>query len=891
MSEKDITKVYRDNYQAYNFLVDHVYLEFDLDPADTRIISRVDYRHNLDESAQGYDLKLNGDGIVPLSIKLDGDILENHRYDFDGKTLTILNTPARFTLQIETSVIPQDNNSLMGMCVSQDKVICTQCEPEAFRKMTFFPDRPDVLATYTVKLIGDKTLRPVMLSNGHPIEKGELGDNKHYVLWSDPVVKPCYIFALCAGQIESVKDSYTFKSGKTIELGVYATKDNIGVCAHSMEIIKKAIKWDEDVFGREYDLDIYNCAAFSGVAGGMENKGLNMFDLNWFGSDPRVSFDPDYDYRTKTIAHEYFHNWSGDIVTVKSWFETGLKEGLTRFRDQRFLGDMTNHEAVRIKMARHIRGNQWAEDDSALAHPVIRDSYVDPRNTFSCTVYDKGQEIIYMIFTLLGKEKFYEGVIKYFDDNANTAVTIDEFLSAFEDVSGRSMAQMREWYFQTGTPRVKVKTHYDQQAKTFDLTFVQNTAPSADQPQKKPMQIPVASALLDQSGNEMPLQLVDEDKAVGTQRVLDFNQTEQRFRFINVKERPVPSLFRHFSASVAVEQDCSDEDLAHLLKHDSDGVTRWDVSEQYASRVILRQVERLKAGLPMELDEQFMTAYGSPLDNITGPQVVNKRVIADIMTLPDEKSLGQGMALIPIDEIHQARVFFKKSVAALYRDRFLAVFENSEPSIEADVSPHAVANRRLKSLCLDYLLCLGEPGLDALALQQVKDGVNLSDQIYALISIADTDSVYREEALDIFKQRWANEQLVLDRWFRALCMASSVQTISRIEPILKTNDFNRALLGSVFNTYEPLFCENRYAVNEPGGSGYKLLVREMVAMDRQTPLVATYFLARCDIANWRQFDGKRQVMIKQALTDIRDADGVSDGLIEIAEKSLGLNVQ
>ena len=878
--DPDLT-VYRKHYQPPPFQVVHADLEFELDLDRTFAQSRAVYRQNPEVSPTD-TLRLDARELRLEWIRIDGEAVSEADYEIDDRGLTITGVPAEFVLEIRNSFVPRGNTTLMGLCLSRDGGLFTQCEPEAFRKLTYFQDRPDILCTWTTRLTAEKERYPVLLSNGHPQESGDLEDGRHFAVWHNPFPTPCYIFAIMAGPLISAHDTYTFKSGKTIQLGVYATAENLDKVRHSLEILKKSIEWDENLYGRECDVETYNCGVLNGCTGGMENKGLNLFDLNWFTTSPRLVFDPDYEYRMKTIGHEYFHNWSGNIVTVKNWFQVALKEGLTRFRDQRFVGDMSSQDAVRIKMVRHIRANQWTEDAGPLVHPVICDDYVDPRNTFTNTTYDKGQEIIYMIMTLLGEATFLEGVRRYFDDNTYTAVTIDEFLSAMEAVSGESMSQMAEWFYQAGTPTVEVGSHYDADARTFTVNLKQSTDPTPGQPVKKPMRIPVAAALLNPRGQEIEIQLRGEAESRGTQTVLDFTREQQSFVFEEVADRPVPSLFRHFSAPVPVRQNLSDEDLAHLLRYDRDGVTRWDVSEAYASRVILRRVEDARAGRDSDDDAKFLQAYASSLDD----EEIDPRLICDLMTLPDEKTLGQAFDVVPIEQIHTAREEVRLAIARHSRQRFLELYRANEHTGAMDVSAGAIGTRRLKALCLDYLVALGDGDMDELAVAQVADSPNVSDQIYAIISLANSDSSRRAEALDIFRDRWRDEQIVFDKWFYAQAIAARTDTAARLRPHLFSDEFPPQMLSRVFSTTEALFCLNRCALNASDGSGYDLMADLLPAMDRHSPLVATFMLGRSDAANWRRFDPARQAMIHDCLRCIRNADGVSDGLVELADKTL-----
>ena len=872
----------RRDYRKPDYLVDHVHLEFDLsDLGCVRIACRAVYTRD-DDAGPEAPLVLNARDLELLSVSIDGRALSEQEYSLDDRQLVLEDLPGTFELEIHNSLVAAGNMSLMGLCESRDGGLYTQCEPEAFRSLTYFQDRPDLLCRFTTRLVASKADHPVLLAGGNLEDEGDLPGGRHFAVWHNPVPTPCYLFAICAGKLESVTGSYTFKSGRRMEIEIYATGENIGKVAHSMELLKRAIRWDEEVYGREYDLDTFKCGVLNGSTGGMENKGLNLFDIYWFATDPRIAFDPDYEYRMKSIAHEYFHNWSGNIVTVRNWFQVALKEGLTRFRDQRFLGDMSEHDAVRIRMVRHIRANQWTEDAGPLVHPVICEEYVDPRNTFTITTYDKGQEIVYMLRTLLGEERFLAGVRRFFDDNAYAAVTVDEFLQAFDDGDDEGIPVMAKWYYQAGTPTVTVRTGYDAENRVFELSLSQRTEPTPGQPVKEPLPIPVAVALLDKEGAEIDLQLEGSNEPAGSNLVLRFDDESATYRFTGVEERPVPSLFRHFSAPVPVEHDLSEADLHHLLRHDADGVTRWDISETLASREILRLVDELLAGRQPQPDSGFLEAYSQALFD----EQASPRLVADLVTLPDEKSLGQRFDEIPIEEIHTAREQVRLALADRTRDRLLDLYHGCRVEDPFDMSSAAIGTRRLKSVCLDYLVALGEDGCDELAFNQVKDDGNTSNQIYGIMALANSGSRYRDEALALFRDRWRNEQLVYDKWFLAQALAARKDTAARLAAATATEEFSLQMLSRVFSTTEAFFCLNRYGFNESGGSGYRLMADLLPRMDRHSSLVATFMLARSDINNWRAFDAGRQDKIRACLNEIRNAPGASEGLVELARKTL-----
>ncbi|MDM8537823.1 aminopeptidase N, partial [Desulfobacterales bacterium HSG17] len=567
---------YLKDYRPPAYWVENTDLNFDLQETDTLVRSVLNIRRNTDVSDNTDPLILDGKSLEPVSVKIDGKTLDSDKYQVNSENLTIYEVPESFLLEITTKIQPQDNTSLEGL-YKAGGIFCTQCEAEGFRKISYFPDRPDVMSKYTCTIIADKEKYPILLSNGNIVDSGEASQNRHWVRWEDPFKKPSYLFALVAGDLVCVEDSYKTKSGRNVALRIFVEHMNADKCDHAMQSLKKAMKWDEDVFGLEYDLDIYMIVAVNDFnMGAMENKGLNVFNSKYVLAKPETATDVDFWNIERVIAHEYFHNWTGNRVTLKNWFQLSLKEGLTVFRDQEFSADMTSRPVKRISDVRSLRSYQFPEDAGPMAHPVRPESYIEMDNFYTMTVYEKGAEIIRMIHRLLGVQGFRKGMDLYFERHDSQAVTTEDFVKAMEDANQADLSQFRLWYSQAGTPEISVKRVYNSKNKSYSMTFTQKCPPSLDMAEKKAMHIPVAMGLLDQAGNDIPLQLMDKNSPEGTTILLSLHKKKQTFEFINVPELPVPSILRGFSAPVKLRAEYTSQEQAFLLANDSDEFNRWE---------------------------------------------------------------------------------------------------------------------------------------------------------------------------------------------------------------------------------------------------------------------------------------------------------------------------
>ncbi len=692
-----------EDYRPPDWLVDRVELEFALDEAASEVTARLEVRRNPAAGAGLAPLVLDGQELELLALEVDGLPLGANRYARDDDHLSLHDLPDACTVQTRVRIHPEANTALEGLYVSNG-IFCTQCEAEGFRKITYFPDRPDVMARYRVRIEGDRERHPVLLANGNPVEAGELAGGRHFVLWEDPFPKPSYLFALVAGRLAKLEDRFTTRSGRVVTLQIYAEPQEIDKCAHAMTSLKKSMRWDEDRFQLEYDLDQFMIVAVSTFNfGAMENKGLNVFNTKYVLAQPASATDADYLGIESVIAHEYFHNWTGNRVTCRDWFQLALKEGLTVFRDQEFTSDLHSRPVKRIADVRRLRASQFLEDAGPLAHPVRPESYVEINNFYTTTVYEKGAEVIRMLHTLIGEAAFQAGIRLYFERHDGQAVTCEDFVRAMADASGRNLDQFRRWYSQAGTPRLEVSGSYDKGAKTYTLTVRQSTPPTPGQPEKPPLVIPLGLGLLDRAGREVPLQLAGEAAAAGTSRVLEVTDAEQRFVFRGVPEAPVASLLRGFSAPVVLESDADAARLRFLMAHDPDPFVRWESGQTYALQLMLDLVAGHRRGRPLGLDDGLAEAFRATLRD----DRLDHAFRAQALSLPSETYVGQQMAEIDVDGIHAVREFLRAELGRrLHRD-WLETYRALDTDQPYRFEAAEVGRRALRNLALGHLMAAG----------------------------------------------------------------------------------------------------------------------------------------------------------------------------------------
>jgi aminopeptidase N len=872
---------YLKDYTPPAYRIPTVNLRFELGEDSTTVRSRLRIVR-AGATPAGTPLALDGQHLELVSLELDGAPLAAERYQVDANRLTLADPPESFELTAVTRIRPQDNTALQGLYQSSGN-FCTQCEAEGFRRITYFLDRPDVMTVFTATLVADKARCPVLLSNGNPVAGGELDDGRHWATWHDPFPKPCYLFALVAGHLQHIEDRFITRSGRKVTLRIHVEPENLDQCEHAMHSLKQAMAWDEERFGLEYDLDLYQIVAVGDFnMGAMENKGLNIFNTKYVLAKPETATDADYQGILGVIGHEYFHNWTGNRVTCRDWFQLSLKEGLTVFRDQEFSSDLGSRGVKRIEDVRILRSSQFPQDAGPMAHPVRPDSYIEINNFYTVTVYNKGAEVIRMIQTLLGRDGFRRGMDLYFQRHDGQAVTCDDFVAAMADANGVDLGQFKLWYHQAGTPELTVGDAYDPTARRYTLTVRQACPPTPGQPRKAPFHIPLALGLLDAEGRDLPLQLNGESEPQGTTRVLELRELEQTFRFINVPVRPIPSLLRGFSAPVKLNGAESDDDLRFRLAHDSDDFNRWDAGQTLAVRAILALVEDRRRGREWMLAESFSAAFGGALTSGADPAL-----LAQVLTLPSEGYLAEQMDVVDVDGIHAARLFVMRTLAERLRELLRATYHTLHVREREGyrIDAAAIGRRALKNTCLDYLMQLDEAETRALCLEQFHSARNMTDQLGALASLANCDSPERPAALAAFYDRWRREPLVVDKWLTLQATSRLPGTPDVVRELMAHEAFNlrnpnkvRALIGA-FSQANPLHF------HAADGSGYTFLADRILGLNPFNPQIAARLMAA--FTRWRKYDPIRRQGMRSQLERILNAPELSPDVYEIAAKSLG----
>ncbi len=849
------------DYRPPAFLVDRVALSFELHATATRVRSRLSLRRN-PEGDPG-PLRLDGAGQSVERIVIDDEALGENRYEVSPDALTIAEAPDAFTLEIDTTINPRGNTELSGLYLSNGGFF-TQCEAEGFRRITYFPDRPDVMTRFEVTVTADVASCPVMLSNGNPGPVEVLGDGRHRVTWTDPHPKPCYLFALVAGDLVSVADSFITRSGRSVALGIWVRRGDEESCAHAMRSLKKAMAWDEEVFGLEYDLDVFNVAAVSDFnMGAMENKGLNVFNTKYVLARPETATDADYEGIESVIAHEYFHNWTGNRVTCRDWFQLSLKEGLTVYRDQEFSMDQGSRAVKRIADVRALRAAQFREDSGPLAHPVQPDRYIAIDNFYTATVYNKGAEVIRMMATIIGRANFRHGMDLYFQRHDNHAVTIEDFVRCMEDASGTDLSRFRLWYHQAGTPEVTVSDSYDPASRRYRLSLDQRTAPAPNAPDKQSQVIPMAMGLLGPDGREI----------VST-RVLLLTEAAQDFEFDDIPAWPVPSLLRGFSAPVRLRGVASDQ-LRLLAAYDTDPFVRWDSAQQYAAGVLLDMARDLVLDVAPGLIE-LMAATLDRADE-------DHAFAAEALALPSEAFLFDQMDIADVDAIHAARQAARIAIAAALRDRLRATYDRLSDEGPYRIDGAAIGRRALRNACLAYLgLNRDDDGI-RLAKAQFDARANMTDVLAALSVLCATDCPERDAALAAFHAAWRGDALVLDKWFAIQATSPLPGTARAVKALSAHPDFElrnpnrvRALAGS--------FAANQVRFHEASGEGYRFLTDIIIQLDPMNPQVAARMSS--PLGQWRRVDAARGALMQAELRRVLGTPGLSKNTQEMVARCL-----
>ncbi|NVK20209.1 MAG: aminopeptidase N [Methylocystaceae bacterium] len=847
------------DYQAPDFQVDHIDLVFDLEPDATRVISSAQYY----QVGEGSDLVLDGEDLTLLNIALDGRTLSENDYTINGDKLTLTDLPERFELVVESEIDPKGNTQLSGLYQTSGNY-CTQCEAQGFRRITYFQDRPDVMTRFTVTIVADKDTCPVMLSNGNLIEQNDLEDGKHVCVWEDPFPKPSYLFALVAGNLACVEDTFITQSGRSVDLRIFVEQGNEDRCDWAMESLKASMKWDEERFGLEYDLDLYNIIAVSDFnMGAMENKSLNVFNTKFVLAKSDTATDQDYAGIEAVIAHEYFHNWTGNRVTCRDWFQLSLKEGLTVFRDQEFSSDMRSRATERISNVKILRAAQFPEDAGPLAHPVRPDQYIAIDNFYTATVYNKGSEVIRMMHTLLGEEKFQKGMQLYFERHDGQAVTCDDFAAAMMDASGIDLTQFKLWYSQAGTPEVRASWDFDASNKQFKLTLNQKLAPTPGQDAKEVMHMPISVGLIAPDGKEVCAD------------VLSLTQESQTFTFDNIDQAPVVSLNRGFSAPIKLKATYSQDDLAFLIAHDGDEFARWEALQTYGSQLLLDMI----SGTVSE-DARFIDGLRAILKDDT----LDKDFIALCLQLPSESYLADQMEVVDVVAIHRARETLRKQIAEKLNDDLSATFRDLRS--DGVYSPDATSSgmRALKNICLAYLGELNDPACTGLISAQYHNANNMTDRMAALSILANKEGPSRQDVLDDFYKRYHNDPLVVDKWLSVQAMSSLPDTLDQVKALMDHEAFSMKNPNKVRSLIGVFAHANQLNYHHESGQGYQFHADCILELDKINPQIAARMIA--PLGKWRRFDEARQTLMKEQLIRISKTDGLSKDTYEMATKSL-----
>jgi aminopeptidase N len=865
------------DYATPAYLVDTVDLTFELDEAATKVTTRMTMRRNPALADSTAPLHLDGEHVELTRLACNGETLSANQYHLDDRALIIPDAPEVCTLEIDSRIAPQDNTELSGLYVSNQSFF-TQCEAEGFRRITFFPDRPDVMARFTVTIIADRNRCPVMLSNGNPGAVQDLGDGRHRVTWTDPHPKPAYLFALVAGDLVAVRDSFTTRSGRRVDLGIWVRRGDEDRCAHAMRSLKTSMTWDEDVFGLEYDLDVFNIAAVSDFnMGAMENKGLNVFNTKYVLAKPDTATDADYQGIEAVIAHEYFHNWTGNRVTCRDWFQLSLKEGLTVFRDQEFSADQGSRAVKRIGDVRALRAAQFREDAGPFAHPVQPDSYIAIDNFYTATIYNKGAEVIRMMHTLLGKAAFRRGMDLYFARHDNHAVTIDDFAQAMQDASGIDLTRFKVWYHQAGTPEVSIADTYDAPAGRYTLTVTQRTPPTPGQPDKQPLVIPLAMGLLDSAGAALPTHLEGEQTTQQGTRLLVVTEPEQRFTFIDVPSQPTPSLLRGFSAPVRLSGLTPDR-LRFLAAHDTDPFVRWESGQQFATGLLLDLVAAFRGEQSPPADPALFKALRASL----ATSDADPAFAAEALSLPSETFLADQMVLADIDAIHAVRERVRAAIGTELRDVLRVTYDRL-----TDIGPYridgvSIGRRALRNTCLGYL-AVDADGV-RLAKAQFDAAQNMTDVLAALAVLSSIDCAERVEALAAFHAAWHDDALVLDKWFAIQATSKLPGTLDAVRALARHPGYDlrnpnrvRALVGG-------FAAGNPARFPDASGGGYRFLADTIISLDPTNGQVAARMVS--PLGQWRRVDAARQALMQAELQRILDVPNLTSNTFEMASKSL-----
>ena len=876
--------IYLKDYQAPDYLIDETHLTFELFEDHTLVHAQLVMRRNPAAGAGLPVLVLDGQELELLSLALDGEALAADDYQLDASHLSLQPKSASFVIDSSVRIHPERNTALEGLYKS-GSMFCTQCEAEGFRKITYYLDRPDVMSKFTTTLSAEQHSYPVLLSNGNPIASGPEEGGRHWATWQDPFMKPAYLFALVAGDLWCVEDTFTTMSAREVALRIYVEPENIDKVQHAMDSLKKAMKWDEDVYGREYDLDIFMIVAVNDFnMGAMENKGLNIFNSSCVLAKAETATDAAHQRVEAVVAHEYFHNWSGNRVTCRDWFQLSLKEGFTVFRDAEFSADMNSRTVKRIEDVAYLRTHQFAEDAGPMAHPVRPEAFMEISNFYTLTVYEKGSEVVRMIRTLVGDAGFRQGSDLYFARHDGQAVTCDDFIKPMEDANGVDLSQFKRWYSQGGTPRLAVSEAYDAAAKTYSLSFRQSCPATPGQRDKQPFVIPVELGLLGAQGQALPLRLAGEASAGATSRVISITEAEQLVTFVDVAEQPLPSLLRGFSAPVKLSFPYSRDQLMFLMQHDADGFNRWEAGQQLSVQVLQELIGQHQRGETLQLDPRLVGALRSVLENAS----LDQAMVAELLSLPGEAYLSEISEVADVDAIHAAREFARAQLAEALFDllwqRYQANRELSRGTAYVAEAEH-FARRSLQNIALSYLMLSGKPEVLAACLEQFEVCDNMTERLAALAVLVNSPfEAEKAKTLASFAEFFKDNPLVMDQWFSVQAACSLPGALARVQHLmthpaftLKNPNKVRALIGAFSG-------QNPVNFHQADGSGYRFLADQVITLNALNPQIASRLLG--PLTRWGKYDDARQALMKAELQRILVSGELSSDVFEVVSKSL-----
>jgi aminopeptidase N len=870
--------VFLRDYRRPAWRIAEVALEFDLDPAATIVATRLHVEPDPQQS--GAPLHLDGEGLELLELRVDGRVVEAGGYELDAHGLTIRGVSAAAVIETRSRIVPERNTALQGLYLSGQRdggFLLTQCEAEGFRRITWFTDRPDVLARYTVTLRADKTRFPLLLANGNADGGGNLADGRHWARFVDPHPKPSYLFALVAGRLDHIEDEFRTAEGRRVRLFIHAETDLVARCAWAMQCIKMAMQWDEERFGRCYDLDMFHVVATRDFTmGAMENKGLNVFNAKYLVADPEHATDDDYRHVLAVVGHEYFHNWSGNRVTCRDWFQLSLKEGLTVYREQEFESDLASRTLRRIEDVRTLWRAQFSEDAGPLAHPVRPDRYSEINNFYTATVYDKGAEIVRMLAVLLGAEGFRRGLDLYFERHDGSAVAVEDFLAALGAANGRDLSAWLGWYNQAGTPLLGVRGRYDAHAHQYEITLSQRTAPTPNQPRKHALPLPVAVQLFGADGRPLRVRLDGEDAATASERVLPLNGDEATFRFIDVAEPPVVSILRGYSAPVRLDQSADDATLARLVRHDTDGFNRWFAADTLARRLFAKTL----AG--SEPDAALLALWAESIRTVLDNDVVDPALLAEILTVADASSLTAGLSNIDPESVHRSRTQIESGVARALTATLLERYSRLGDG-GADIALAAQAKRRLRNVCLAALGRVDPKHLQ-LARAQFSDARNLTDRLAALGVLVSSGSSDAKAALDAFAARYADDAMVLDKWFTVQAMHAEPETLTRVQALTSHPAFRWHTPNSVYALLVAFAHRNPRVFHRIDGMAYRFVADAVVRLDGINPQVAARLVTA--FGPWRSYEPVRRALMRHELERLAARKESSPDLADIVGRAL-----